>query len=315
MIDLRSDTVTQPTRRTCAGPWRRPRSATTCTARTRRVNRLEERVADLFGFEAALFTRHRLAGQPARRCGRWSVPGEEVLCESSAHIARAEMGAHGSFSGITMRTWTRPAASVDLPAVEAHAGAGPGAVLRVDRLRLGREHPQLRRRPGPAARAAARPCAGWPTRAGVRRPPRRRAGVERPRRHRVAAGARSAREVGDTMSVCLSKGLGAPIGSSLVLAAEPDRRGAGLAQAAGRRLATGRGRSPRPASIALDHHIERLADDHAHAAVLADAAGVAARRSRPTSWSSRPPTPPGWCAGVPKVASWSRRSDRTSYVR
>ena len=57
---------------------------------------LQERVADLFGHEAALFTptgsmANVLAVAP------WSRPAQEVLCESSAHIARAELGAHGAY--------------------------------------------------------------------------------------------------------------------------------------------------------------------------------------------------------------------------
>ena len=45
-----------------------------------------------------------------------------MLCESSAHIARAELGAHGAISGITMRTWTHPRGQVDLEAIrELHS--------------------------------------------------------------------------------------------------------------------------------------------------------------------------------------------------
>ena len=51
--------------------------------------------------------------------GSLVAPGQEVLCESSAHIARAELGAHGAIGGITMRTWTHPRGQVDLPAIRA----------------------------------------------------------------------------------------------------------------------------------------------------------------------------------------------------
>jgi threonine aldolase len=80
-------------------------------------------------------------------------------------------------------------------------------------------------------------------------------------------------EIGDTMSVCLSKGLGAPIGS-LVLASRDQvaearvwrkRLGGGWRQA-GILAAAG--------LHALDHHIERLAEDHDNAVLLAKAAGV-----------------------------------------
>src|SRR6478735_5985953 len=82
------------------------------------VAALEERVAGMFGHEAALFTP---TGSMANVLAVASVvsPGEGVLCESPAHIARAELGAHGAITGLTMRTWTKARGQVDLPAIEA----------------------------------------------------------------------------------------------------------------------------------------------------------------------------------------------------
>src|SRR3954463_8398068 len=45
------------------------------------------------------------------------APGQEVLCEASAHIARAELGAHGAVTGLTMRTWRQARGQVDLEAI------------------------------------------------------------------------------------------------------------------------------------------------------------------------------------------------------
>ncbi len=75
-------------------------------------------MAGLFGKEAALFTP---TGSMANLLAVRSLvaPGQEVLCESSAHIARAELGAHGAFFGVTMRTWTGERGGIDLPAIEA----------------------------------------------------------------------------------------------------------------------------------------------------------------------------------------------------
>ena len=77
----------------------------------------------------------------------------------------------------------------------------------------------------------------------------------------------------DVMSVCLSKGLGAPVGSVLVGSADTvaearvwrKRMGGGMRQV-GVLAAAG--------MHALDHHVERLADDHAHARLLAEACGT-----------------------------------------
>ena len=79
--------------------------------------------------------------------------------------------------------------------------------------------------------------------------------------------------IADVLSVCLSKGLGAPVGSVLV--------GSGDAVAEARVWRKRMGGGMRQVGIlaaaglhALDHHVERLADDHAHARLLAEACGV-----------------------------------------
>ncbi len=89
----------------------------------------------------------------------------------------------------------------------------------------------------------------------------------------VVASGRSAREWGqhfDTVSICFSKGLGAPVGSALAGSAESIRRARRL-----RKLLGGGMRQvgiiAAAALYALEHHIDRLADDHAHAQILANA--------------------------------------------
>jgi threonine aldolase len=68
------------------------------------VNLLEEKVAKLFGKEAALFCPSgSLANQLAIRM--LVAPGEELISETNSHIVRAELGAAAVFSGITTRTW------------------------------------------------------------------------------------------------------------------------------------------------------------------------------------------------------------------
>ena len=115
MIDLRSDTLTRPT------PAMREAMATAevgddVFGEDPTVRALEERVAELFGHEAALFTP---TGSMANVLAVRTLVGvgSEVLCESSAHIARAELGAHGAYTGLTMRTWTHPRGQVDLEAI------------------------------------------------------------------------------------------------------------------------------------------------------------------------------------------------------
>src|SRR5919107_1390485 len=116
VIDLRSDTLTRPTeemRRAMA----RAEVGDDVYGEDPTVLALQDRVAELFGHEAALFMP---TGSMSNVLAVRSLvqPGQEVLCESSAHIARAELGAHGAYSGITMRTWTQPRGGIDLPAFE-----------------------------------------------------------------------------------------------------------------------------------------------------------------------------------------------------
>ena len=103
MIDLRSDTVTRPSAGMREAMAKAP-VGDDVYGDDPTVNSLEERVAELFGMEAALFTpTGSLANQLAIRM--LVAPGEELLCETTSHIARAELGAAAVFSGITTRTW------------------------------------------------------------------------------------------------------------------------------------------------------------------------------------------------------------------
>ena len=234
------------------------------------VARLEERVAGLFGHEAALFTP---TGSMANVLAVRSLvgAGQEVLCEASAHIARAELGAHAAYTGLTMRTWIHPRGQVDLPTIQTIFAPDMGPFFVPHRGDLGREHPQLRRRRGAPARRTCATCASTPPASASRV---HMDGARIWNAH-VATGVPLAEygAVADVMAVCLSKGLGAPVGSLMVGSADAiaearvwrKRMGGGMRQV-GILAAAG--------LHALDHHVERLADDHAHARLLAEACGV-----------------------------------------
>ena len=268
MIDLRSDTVTRPTeamRRAMAGA----EVGDDVYGEDPTVRALEERVAGMLGHEAALFTP---TGSMANVLAVRSLvaPGQEVLCEASAHIARAELGAHGAVSGVTMRTWIQPDGHLPQPVIEqlfapdmgpffvptaavsvenTHNFAG-GAVVPLEELR--------------ALRA-------WADTTGTRL---HLDGARLWNAH-VATGVPLDEygAVADVLAVCLSKGLGAPVGSLMVGSAAAitearvwrKRLGGGMRQV-GVLAAAG--------LHALDHHLDRLAEDHAHARLLAEACGV-----------------------------------------
>src|SRR3954451_14994946 len=176
------------------------------------VLELQRRVADLFGKEDALFTP---TGSMANVLAVASLVQavQEVLCEAAAHIARAELGAHGAFTGLTMRTWRDPRGQIDLDAIRemyapdmgpffvrttavsvenTHNFAG-GTVLPIEDLRALRS---------------------WADEVGV--------GLHldgaRLWNAHVATGVPLASYGAcvDVLSVCLSKGLGAPVGSLIV---------------------------------------------------------------------------------------------------
>jgi len=269
MIDLRSDTVTRPT------PQMRAAMANADVGddvygEDPTVLALQERVADMFGFEAALLT---VTGSLANLLAVRSVvpTGAEVLCESSAHIARAELGAHATIFGITSRTWTDPHGRIDIGQIEALVAPDLGPYLvataavsieNTHNFGGGTVQPigDLQR-----LRALADGC-GIAVHLDGARIWNAQVATGQPWRD-LAAGS-------DVMAVCLSKGLGAPVGSlvlgSAAMIAEAriwrKRLGAGWRQA-GVIAAAG--------WYALDHHVERLADDHANARLLAEACGAA----------------------------------------
>ncbi len=268
MIDLRSDTVTRPTE-AMRTAMTRADVGDDVYGEDPTVRALEERVAGLFGHEAALFT---VTGSLANLLAVRSVApaGTEVLCEAQAHIVRAELGAHAVLSGVTTRTWRHPRGLVDPEVVGDLVAPDLGPFL-VRTAALSAENTHN------FGGGAVQPLAALH---GLRRLADTHGlavhldGARIWNAH-VAAGVSLATygAMADVLGVCLSKGLGAPVGSLLVGSAERvaearvwrKRLGGGWRQA-GVLAAAG--------LHALDQHVERLADDHANARVLAQACGV-----------------------------------------
>jgi threonine aldolase len=267
-VDLRSDTITRPTdamRKVMADA----EVGDDVYGEDPTVVELQQRVAAMFGKEDALFTP---TGSMANVLAVASLvqPGQEVLCEASAHIARAELGAHGALTGLTMRTWRDPRGQVDQAAIEGMFAPDMGpffvrtAAVSVENTHNFAGGAVLPLRDLESLRA-------WATAVGI--------GVHldgaRLWNAHVATGVPFARygACADVVSVCLSKGLGAPVGSLVVGSADA------IAEARVRRKRMGGGMRQvgilAAAGIyALDHHLERLADDHANARLLAEACGV-----------------------------------------
>jgi threonine aldolase len=264
-IDLRSDTVTKPSDGMRAAMAQAP-VGDDVYGDDPTVNSLEERVAALFGKEAGLFTpTGSLANQLAIRT--LVKPGEELLVETRSHIVRAELGAAATFSGITTRTW--PSADgllrAEDPLAVAHENAGP-YLVSTTAIAIENTHNFGGGTIQPIDEIAVL------SRAAHARGIAMHLDGARIWNAHVASGV-SFSEYGkhfDTISVCLSKGLGAPIGSVMLSDTSRvadariwrKRYGAGMRQV-GIIAAAGH--------YALDNNIERLADDHDRAKRLAHA--------------------------------------------
>ncbi|WP_299445203.1 low specificity L-threonine aldolase [uncultured Phycicoccus sp.] len=270
VADLLSDTLTRPTT-AMREAMARADVGDDVFGEDPTVRALEERVAGLLGHEAGLFTP---TGSMANQLGlRLHVaPGREMVADQQAHVVRAELGAAAAFSGITSRTWPsvrgrlEPAGPMSLVTtgvgpyqvetalvvVENTHNFGGGTVQSLDAIR--------------EVRTATRDLGVAMHLDGARL-----------WNAHVASGVALA-DYGtefDTVSVCLSKGLGAPVGSVLLGSADAmaearvwrKRYGGGMRQV-GFLAAAG--------LHALDHHVERLADDHERAARFARACAEAA---------------------------------------
>jgi threonine aldolase len=264
LVDLRSDTVTRPTaamRRAMA----EAEVGDDVYGEDPTVNALEAEVAELFGHEAALFTpTGSMANQIAVQL--LVPPGEELLCDADAHVVTYEIGAAAAYGGVSTRTW--PAAGGDIDADLVAAMIRPEGFFAVPTRAIAIEQTHNRSGGAVIPLATMRRLREVADAAGVAL----HCDGARIWHAHVADGVPLA-EYGrlcDTLSVCLSKGMGAPAGSLVVSTAERiararlirKRMGGGMRQAG--ILAAG-------CRYALHHHLERLADDHARAARLAAA--------------------------------------------
>jgi threonine aldolase len=262
-VDLRSDTVTKP-----SDAMRQAMAAAEVGddvyGDDPTVNSLEERVAAMFGHKAGLFCpTGSLANQLAIRT--LVKPGEELLVETRSHIVRAELGAAATFSGITTRTWpsTDGLLKADDALAIAHENAGP-YLVSTKAIAVENTHNF-----GGGTVQPIDEIAKLSSAAHARGIAMHLDGARIWNAH-VASGV-SFSGYGkhfDTISVCLSKGLGAPIGSVMLSTKERvaeariwrKRYGAGMRQV---------GIIAAAAHYALDHNIDRLAEDHGRAKKIA----------------------------------------------
>ncbi len=263
MIDLRSDTVTRPTPGMIAA-IAKAEVGDDVIDKDPTVEALQELTAEILGKQAAIFMPSgTMTNQIAIRVH--CQPGDEFICDENCHIYNYEQGAYAQLSGLATRT---------IPGIDG--------VMNVDQMRdlirpdnehmcrtrlvcLENTHNRGGGRVWPYEQLAE--VCLWAHEEGLK------THLDGARLfNAVAATGIQASQWSDhfdSVSICFSKGLGAPVGSCLAGSEEFIRQarrarklfGGGMRQAG--IIAAG-------ALYALQHHRERLVDDHVHAKMLAD---------------------------------------------
>ena len=266
-IDLRSDTVTRPTAGMRAAMADAP-LGDDVFGDDPSVNALQDQIAAMLGFEAALFVP---TGTQSNLCAVLShcQRGDEYIVGQMQHCYRWEGGGAAVFGSVQPQPLNhQPDGTLALADIEAAIKPDDPHFARTRLLALentlgGKLIPlaylaqatALARLRGLSTHldgarlfnAAVAQAAGGP----------------------AAAEARKNASLFDTVSVCFSKGLGTPAGSALCGSRELIARARRVRKMAGGAMRQA-GFLAAAASYALDHHVERLADDHALARRLAD---------------------------------------------
>lgn len=264
MIDLRSDTVTRPTaamRQAMANA----EVGDDVIDVDPTVQRLERRTAEMLGKEAAIYMPSgSMTNQIAIRvhCGR----GEEFICEADCHVYNYEQGAFAALSGLVARTVQGAAGVLRLDQVYGLIRPDNEHSVQTRMITLENTHNRGGGSIQPFENVKA--ICDWAAVNGLTR----HLDGARLWNAAVASGVDEATWAAefDSVSVCFSKGLGAPVGSCLagssdfIKAARRTRKlfGGGMRQAG--IIAAG-------ALYALENHRSRLGEDHEHAQMLADA--------------------------------------------
>jgi threonine aldolase len=264
-IDLRSDTVTKPT------PGLRAAMSAAevgddVFGEDPTVNRLEERVADLLGKEAALYVPSgTMSNQICVKAH--TQPGDELLCDINCHIYNYEAGGPAVLSGVMCRTLDGDFGILDLSQLEDKIrNPNDTHLVRTRLVCLENTHNRGGGKIYPIEKIES--VSRWARSNGLAM----HLDGARLWNAIVATGIRARVWAGhfDSVSVCFSKGLGAPIGSALA--------GSRALIAKGRRIRKLFGGGMRQAGVAaaaalyaLEHNVERLAEDHKNARVIARA--------------------------------------------
>jgi threonine aldolase len=273
VIDLRSDTLTKPTAEMLAA-MARAEVGDEQYREDPTTNELQRRMAELLGHEAALFVpTATMANQIALRAE--TVPGSTIVAEERTHTLVYEAGGPAIHSGLMTRSLRGEAGRLTPEQIEGEPDLGTGGIVVLENT-----HRSAGGRVWPLDEFRAVVDAAHDKGAKVH--------LDGARLFNAAVAADAApadwAHLADSVTICFSKGLGCPTGAILASSAEVIERaweskflfGGALRQS---------GVLAAAALYALDHHVERLAEDHARArrldadaetnfAVIEDAPGL-----------------------------------------
>jgi threonine aldolase len=262
ILDFRSDTVTRPTK-AMRSAMANAEVGDDVFDEDPSVHALQERLADHLGKEAALFVP---SGSMSNQIGVrvHCAPGDEFICEAGCHIYNYEQGAYAQLSGVAARTVDGRNGVLQLEQLTGLIRGDNEHLVRTRLVCLENTHNRGAGRVQPYD--VVESICSWAHGNGLL------THLDGARLFNavVASGIEARRwaEHFDTVSVCFSKGLGAPVGSALagpkemIARARRHRKlfGGGMRQA---------GILAAAALYALENHVERLAEDHANAQILA----------------------------------------------
>ena len=263
MIDLRSDTVTRPTDGMKAAMMA-AEVGDDVMGEDPTVNQLERDVAALLGKESAVYA---CSGTQSNQMGvrAHCVPGDELLIHGTGHIGIFEGGGPAALSGVTVRQLPGEKGMLSVGDLEGQPRVDDQHYCRTRLICLenttniagGFVYP-LRK---------LREVADWARSLGLK------LHLDGARFFNACvAGGYSPAEMSecfDTISICFSKGLGCPLGSILVGSADDMYRARRARKMFGGALRQA-GMVAAAAAYALEHHVDRLADDHSNARLFAE---------------------------------------------
>ncbi len=262
MIDLRSDTVTRPTAGMREAMFVAP-LGDDVYGDDPSINTLEEKISTMFGFDAAVFCPSgTMTNQVAIKTH--TIPGDEIICDISSHIYNYEGGGIAFNSGAQVRPIFGTLGKIKAEEIEAVIQA---PIINLPRTSLVALENTLNKAGGnyytlEEIAPISELCKKYNLPLHLDGARIFNALVE------TNENPKDYSKYFNSISVCFSKGLGAPVGSALlgsknfIADARRYRRllGGGMRQA---------GILAAAASYALDNHIDRLKDDHARAAEIA----------------------------------------------